>query len=390
MLFEKMRGVRAMSLHALNLHDPRGSVNFTGNSRPAIRRELHCGRVACMNAFMKRAGKLTVYEIAALAGVSKSSVSRVLMNQSGISDETRRRILDVIKKSGYRPSNFARGLAGGRTGLIAVVTPGIFSGFYADVLRGIDVVAHKRGVRMITSFAHGERDYRLLVDEFTQGGRVDGVILVAPPMKLLSAPAPKPGVPVVIVAARAPRRGRGWEALDSVVVDNEKAIERVMDHLVEKGCRRIVHLSGPPGVFDALERRAAFEQYGRAHKSVGCVVAEGGETRQEAVQALLKQLDGGRKPDAVVAYNDDMAIGVVRVLRGRGMRVPEDMCVTGCDDEQPAELLNLTTLHMPMVEMGEEAARLLFGRLDDGSIGSMARQSLIDMPLMVRSSSSPG
>ena len=338
---------------------------------------------------MNPGGKLTLYEIAKLAGVSKSSVSRVLMNQRGISDETRQRILDIMKKSGYRPSQFARGLAGGRTGLIAVMTPGIFSGYYADVLRGIDVVAHARGVHLITSFSHGADDYRSLLVEFTRPGRVDGLILVAPAMDTFRMPAPAEGTPVVLVSARPPRRSAGWERLDSVTVNNEQAIERVMTYLQEQGCRRVVHLAGPSGVFDARERRRAFEGFCKANRAMKGHVVHGEETRQEAVSALMKFLDhGGKKQDGVVAYNDDMAIGVVRALREKRIRVPEDMCVTGCDDEQPAELLGLTTLHMPMVELGEEAARLLFGRIDGEAAGLLARQNVLDMGLVARSTTS--
>jgi LacI family transcriptional regulator len=338
---------------------------------------------------MKPGGKLTLYEIAKLAGVSKSSVSRVLMNQRGISDETRQRILDIIKESGYRPSQFARGLAGGHTGLIAVMTPGIFSGYYADVLRGIDVVAHARGVHLITSFSHGPDDYRSLLEEFTRPGRVDGLILVAPTADTFQLPAPDADVPVILVSTRPPRRSAGWERLDSVTVNNERAIERVMTHLQEQGCRKIVHLAGPSSVFDARERRHAFEAFCKANRAIKGHVVPGDETRQEAVEALMKFLDKtGRQPEAVVAYNDDMAIGVVRALREKRIRVPEDMCVTGCDDEQPAELLGLTTLHMPMVELGEEAARLLFGRIDGEGADLLARQNVLDMGLVVRSTTS--
>jgi LacI family transcriptional regulator len=334
-------------------------------------------------------GKLTLYEIAKLAGVSKSSVSRVLMNQRGISEQTRRRILDIMKTSGYRPSQFARGLAGGRTGLIAVMTPGIFSGYYADVLRGIDVVAHARGVHLITSFSHGPDDYRSLLEEFTRPGRVDGLILVAPAMDTFRMPAPAADVPVVLVSARPPRRSTGWERLDSVTVNNERAIERAMTHLQELGCRRVIHLAGPSGVFDARERRRAFENFCRMNRVIQGHVVHGEETRHEAVSALMEFLDKSRgKPDAIVTYNDDMAVGVVRALREKRIRVPEDVCVTGCDDEQPAELLGLTTLHMPMVELGEEAARLLFGRIDGAGAGLLARQNVLDMGLVVRSTTS--
>lgn len=337
---------------------------------------------------MNPGGKLTLYEIAELAGVSKSSVSRVLMNQPGVSAETRQRILDIMKESGYRPSVVARKLAGGRSNLIGVITPGMYSGYYAEVLRGIDVVAHKRGVRIVMSIAHGWDDYLSVLRESVRPGHVDGVILVAPSLDLFRVPAPQSGVPAVVVSARAPGSRKGWGKVDSVTVDNEGAVEKAMDHLAEQGCRRIVHLAGVQSSYDARERRRGFENCCRRQPGIEGRVVLGGLTSPRAVGELMPHFKSARgRPDAVFAFNDDMAIATVKALRSEGLRVPDDVAVVGCDDEHAAEIMGLTTLHMPMVELGEEAAGLLFDRIEGKSLRVVARQSVLDMPLIVRSTS---
>ena len=332
--------------------------------------------------------KLTVYEIAKLAGASKSTVSRVLMNAYGVSPKTRERIQKIMAEYGYRPSRLAQGLAGGRSGLVAVVMPGMFSGYYAEVLKGIDVFTHRRGVRLITSIAHGTDDYYSMIEEYAQPGRVDGVILVAPSMDIFKRLTPPGSVPSVIVSAMPLRNGKGWTRMDSVTVDNAQAMETVVNHLVEHGRRRIVHLAGSAGSFDARERRRTFQQYFRRRRGVAGTIIPAGLTSDQAVRKLTARLKAStRSVDAVVAFNDDMAIGVVKVLRAGGVRVPDDIAVVGCDDEHASEILGLTTLHMPMVELGEEAARLLFERIDRGTEKTPVRRSVLEMVLVVRQTS---
>jgi DNA-binding LacI/PurR family transcriptional regulator len=331
--------------------------------------------------------KITLYEIAQLAGTSKSTVSRVLMNQSGVSQETRRKIEQIMREKGYHPNQMARGLAGGRTGMIAVVTPGIFSGYYAEILKGVDVVAGNFQVHVISSFARGEKDYPALINRFSQPGQVDGLILVAPRLDIFQQRAPRTSVPIVLIGAYASENG--WDRLDRVTLNNVGAMNEVLDHLKDQGCKRLLHLTGPSGVHDFAERRRGFEEYIQRNPELRGIVLNGGDTRATAREALEKFLkENPRSIDAVVACNDDMAMGALQVLRGHGIRIPEEVAVTGCDDEAASEVLGLTTIHMPMVELGEEATRLLFERRKAGQAPVVARQSILQMSLVVRSTSS--
>ena len=128
--------------------------------------------------------RLNLVEIAKLAGVSKSTVSRVLLNQPRVAAETRTRVEHIMKAHNFQPSLFARGLAGGKTGLIGVLARWMESGFTAEVIRGINDEVKKRGGHLLCTFAPGIDEYITLWRRFVGGGQVDGAILIAPPVDL--------------------------------------------------------------------------------------------------------------------------------------------------------------------------------------------------------------
>lgn len=334
--------------------------------------------------------RLTLYEIAKLAHVSKSTVSRVLMGKRDVSAKTRARIEQVMRESGYRPSHFARGLAGGRSNLIGVLLPAIFGGYYADVLRGIDMVAHDHRVRIVMSIAHDESESAEFLKDLSTPGQVDGVILVAPSLDLLRETAPDTGVPLVLVSAAAPNSRKGWGRVDSVTLDNEAGVERVLALLAAKGMRRVLHIAGPRTSYDAVRRLDAFREAAGRHPGLEADVLDAARTSRETGERLKALLgSAAKRPDAVFAYNDDTAIAVVKALRSISLRVPEDVSVVGCDDEHASELMGLTTLHVPMVELGQEAARLVFERITGSGASVAARRSALDLPLVERATTKP-
>lgn len=331
---------------------------------------------------------LTLRQIAKLARTSKSTVSRVLTNHPSVSPKTRERIQAVIQKHGFKPNLFARGLAGGRTGLIAVLTSEINSGFYAEVIKGVDEVASQYDGHVLSSFAHGIADYIDLWSGFATGGRVDGIILVAPPTDILGRSIGAGEVPVVLCACRPGRDDKNWSFVDTVTVHNGKGMIEMLRHLVEQGCTRLVHMAGPSNIWDAAERRASFDRFIADHTNLQGEVIELAMTRESGRAATLDYLKkNGGCPDAFVACNDLVALGAMEALKESGVRVPDTVAVTGCDDDAASTVLGLTTLHMPMVELGRETARLLFDRLKTRDPAVPARASVLDMALCVRSSS---
>ena len=315
-----------------------------------------------MNRYSRRMQKsrLTLRQIADRAGTSKSSVSRVLSNHPNVAPATRARIERAIKKHGFQPNLFARGLAGGRTGLMATITVEMASGFYAEVLKGVDGVVSGRGGHVLSSFAHGPEDYVRLWQQFDRNRRVDGVILIAPPAELFATRLPANGLPVVLCSARPPAGAPGWRRADTVTVSNREAMQELLVALDGKGIRRAVYLAGPERVFDAEERRAAVESFVRSHPDWSMEFLQAGTTRELGHRVLDAHLAGHEPPEVVICFNDATAYGSIQALRDHGAR----SIVTGFDDETAAELMDMTTIHMPMPQLGEEAARLLLVRID--------------------------
>lgn len=336
----------------------------------------------------KDAKSQTLRQIAKLAHTSKSTVSRVLTNHPSVSPKTRSRVQAMIRKQGFRPNIFARGLAGGRTGLVAVLASEMNSGFYAEVIKGIDEIASQNEGHLLTSFSHGDSDYVRLWQEMAPGGRVDGVILIAPPMDILSCVLEPEYVPSVLCACRAQRNKKGWNGVDSVTLDNKKAFDELLGHLVEQGCSYLVHVAGPSTIYDAVDRRRSFEEFIEVNKGLKGAVIQATLTREGGKAAVLDFLSRHAGwPDAFVAFNDDTALGVLEALKAQEVSVPKPVAVTGCDDEPSSAFVGLTTLHMPMVELGRESARLLFDRLIRKSEESAGRHSVVQMTLKIRETS---
>ncbi len=328
---------------------------------------------------------LTLRQIADLAGTSKSTVSRVLTDHPRISDATRERVLDVIRTHRYRPNAFARALAGGQTGFIGVLASHIDSLFYAEVIRGIDLVAQRESAHLVCSFAHGPEDFVALYQRMAADGQVQGLILIAPPLDLFET-RPDATLPQVLCAAAPPPRKRRWRGTDFIAMDNAASMGDLLRHLLEQGLRSFLHLTGPAHNVDAAERAAAFAKIIRAHPEAGGDTLEAGLTHEDGCRALEAWLAAGRRPpDAIVSFNDSTACGALELLRER---CPDRrVAITGWDDNPYSRILDITTVHIPSEQLGEQAAALLFQRCNGDLPGDRPEQHRLRLEMILRSSS---
>lgn len=333
----------------------------------------------------EKRSKLTFYQIAELTGTSKSTVSRVMMNDPKVAPATREKVLKVVRENNYQPSAFARGLSGGKTGLVAVLSIPIESGYFAEVIRSIDAgIADIRG-HLLCSFAHSDRDYVKLWQKFSSQRFVDGIILIAPPSQIYDCSHPDSPLPTVICSSRPPKNVSGWNRVDRVVIDNCEGFKKIMEQLVRQGCRNFIHVAGPGNIYDSYMRKSFFEAYIATHNDLNGRILQAGLSTTEtfdAVTNFIKQ--GGELPDAFVCVNDSAAIGTLEALRHLGL---PQVAITGCDGEPIAKLLSITTLKMSMERLGREAAQLLKERMADLAPESM-REVLVPLVPAFRKSSS--
>jgi LacI family transcriptional regulator len=324
----------------------------------------------------------TLRDICTATGLSTATVSRVLNNSPLVKENTRERVQKVMADLNYFPLASARALAGKRTGSIGIISPYVGSGFFSDIMVGVDRVATERGVHVMMSFAHGVGDEKRLVTRFIQERSVDAVILINldMPHEFL-AEVKNDKIPLVSVDTPAVEQG-----IPSVSIGNRKGAHAMMAHLLEHGYQDIVVFAGPELSYDSCERLAGCKA---AAAEAGTSLPDekifaGSFIMKSGREFMQKILDSGKPlPDAVFALNDVMAFGAMACLREAGLRVPEDIAVAGFDDSEAAPLVGLTTVAVPLLDMGRHAAEMALDARD----GTLEKQHItVQTKLIVRDS----
>ncbi|MCS7033910.1 MAG: LacI family transcriptional regulator [Phycisphaerae bacterium] len=297
----------------------------------------------------------TLYDVSRLSGVSSATVSRVFSGKARVSEEVRKRVMDAARQLAYEPSHAARALAGRRTQTLGAIFPEIASGFYADVLAGIDEVAAESGFDVLASFVGKRRSRPELVKRLLRQGRVDALLVLnlddSQDLKHESIDH----LPIILIDHEIP-----GSSLPVIGMDNVGGAEAMIEHLFEQGHRRIALLTGPEGNFDSDQRllgcRRAFARLGIPLDEA--LVLRGAFTQESGAAAARDYLESGRAlPDAIFCFNDAMAIGMLAELRRAGRSVPGDVALAGYDNVEAAAHLSLTSVASPMRLMGQVAAR---------------------------------
>ncbi|HDR88867.1 MAG TPA: LacI family transcriptional regulator [Bacteroidetes bacterium] len=311
-----------------------------------------------------REGRVTIKDIARELGVSPSTVSRALKDHPDISAETKKAVKELAEKYHYQPDAIALSLRSRQTRTIGVVIPEVVHHFFSSVISGIEDVAYHAGYQvMITqSNENYEREVRSI--EALLNSRVDGILVSISKytnhfnhlQKVLEE-----GVPLVFF-------DRACEEMevDRVVVDDYFGAFRAVEHLIKMGCRRIAHFGSAQLLAIAQQR---LHGYINALKEYDMKVDERliiqCDTLPQALKMTGKVLDLSDPPDAIFAINDLTAAGAMKVIKERGLRIPEDIAIVGFTNGQIAHLTDppLTSVEQHGYDMGREAARMLLDRL---------------------------
>jgi LacI family transcriptional regulator len=330
-------------------------------------------------------GRVTITQVAALAGVSPTTVSHVLSGKRIVAAETRGTVHEAIRALGYRPNHVARSLRTRRSQMVAVVVPDITNTFYSVLTRGLADTVDGAGYGTYVCNTDGklDRETKFLDDILDRGA--DGIVMASVDTGSVGALGPADmGVPVVCIggAINHPR-------VDLVTTDDELGSYAVTRHLLARKVRRVAMIEGPaesgPGRIAGF-RRAMKESRRRVDRAL---TVRGDWTRHggyEAMHALLAR-PASRWPDAVFCANDLMAIGAVDAVHEKGLEVPGDIAVAGFDDVDVATIVNpaLTTAQNPAYDIGVNAGRLLMSRLS-GEYDGNGRTITLPCPLVVRDS----
>jgi LacI family transcriptional regulator len=306
------------------------------------------------NRLAAASDSVTIRDVAARAGVSVATVSRVFNRKGPIRQATYQRVRAVAERMRYSPHAAARSLSTSRTNTIGVVLPELHGEFFSEVIRGIDVTARGRGYHLIVSGSHSDRAEMRAVFQAMRG-RVDGLIVMSPDLdaSMLLADLPS-AVPVVLLNATADGR-------PAITIDNAGGARAVMRHLIRLGHRRIAFICGPPKNGDAAYRRRGYRAAIRAAGIDDAFEFPGNFTEESGYEAARRIVERSPRPTAVFAANDAMAIGALSAFNERGVRVPGDIALAGFDDIPIARFLSppLTTVKVPIAELGRRSLELV-------------------------------
>jgi LacI family transcriptional regulator len=305
---------------------------------------------------------VTLEQVAARAGVSPSTVSRILNGTATVSDAKRQAVDEAIATLGFVPNPVARGLAGGRTLSVGVVTQAIDSPFYGGALRGIEERLAKAGYSPLFVSGHWDAAVEARCIETLRARRVDGIIVLTGRLSDAALRAIAKSLPLVVSGRKL--RAPGLYAFD---FDNLAGGRMATQHLLDLGHRRIAFIAGDPVHPDAQARQRGYaDALAGAGLSVDPALVMPGEYQEESGRAAIEHLIASGVPfTAVFAANDQMAVGAALALQQHGLRVPDDVSLVGFDDQLLARYANppLTTVRQPASEMGDQAAAAMLALL---------------------------
>jgi LacI family transcriptional regulator len=323
---------------------------------------------------------VTIHDVAARAGVSVATVSRVLNGKELVREETSRQVLEVAKSLRYVPNVAARTLSIRRSQTIGIVLPEVHGEFFSEVIRGIDLAARAAGYHILVSGSHSDANEMMDVLDAMRG-RVDGLVVMAPDVALTTLGeqlAHK--LPMVLLNSNDERHA-------TITIDNYGGARTMMRHLASLGHKRIAFIKGPEQNADARERLRGYRQVMRAMGAGSRELEFAGDFTEragyDAVDAIVA-LDP--RPTAIFAANDSMAVGALSKLADAGIDVPEEMSLAGFDDIPIAHYVNppLTTIGVDIAELGRRAFAVLADAMEKAT--SSRREECIGTTLVVRKS----
>ncbi|MEL7537065.1 MAG: LacI family DNA-binding transcriptional regulator [Pseudomonadota bacterium] len=327
------------------------------------------------------ARRVTIKDIALEAAVDPSTVTRALQGSERVKPATRQRIAELAKRMGYVPNMAARTLVTQRSHLLGVAIPDMTNPFFADLARGVEDESAKHRLQVLIRNTEGDEAIERDAIQFFLELKVDG--LLVPMARCPAAYYASLGSSIPLVHVNRA------DTEHFVTCDTHAGSLAVMTHLLDHGHRSIAFITGPSGPLREPKKHA----YEQALRDAGIDVNPDYVFRfdghLDSTTAIAERiLAVVPRPTAVFAWNDVCAMGLIRALRNRGIRVPDDMSIAGHDDIALAACYEpaLTTVHWPMYELGQQSVRYLY-RLREGQV---TRQPEIPAPaLVVRASTGP-
>lgn len=342
----------------------------------------------------------TIKDVARLASVGISTVSRVMNETKAVSPEVRARVMRAIEETGYTTNPIARGLKISRTNSIVVIITSLQRLFFTSVLEGISKTAEKYGYSVFISQSNDNLETETELVESYAAQWVDGIILASiatgndPKTQRYCASLSKLQKntnPIPVVTLEYPCAN---EHVDGVVVNHEKAAFEAVSHLIDNGKTRIAHITVPLSTPMGRMRLAGYREALKAHglPADERYVRQGEYTPTSGYNVVLGMLAEGLAVDGIFAANDQMAVGALTACKERGLHVPEDIAIIGYDNVFVSSIVTpaLSSVNVPRYEMGATAMELLHQRMTAEKGGGKRRIITLPTAVVPRSSTVAG
>lgn len=323
-------------------------------------------------------------DVAKLAGVSPSTVSRVLAGGDAVTADKKQKVLMAIEKLNYRPNKLARNLRKLETKTVVVVVPDISNPFFSEIIRGMEQVAQEKGYHVLLGNTQLNKQMEIEYIELVRDKLADGIILLVaqnPQEQIIEASS---GLPIVVACAYL-----DGNDIPTVNIDHFSSAIDMVNHLVSLGHRRIAYISGP--LKNNRLSSFRFEGYcqGLFQNQIEIekqFIVEGNFTIECGYEKCRELLELPTRPTAIFAANDEMAIGAIKAIKELGLKVPEDIAVVGFDDIKLSAYIEppLTTISQPKQQIGAEAMKVLLQCVDNEALSNY--EIILDSKLIVRRS----
>lgn len=327
--------------------------------------------------------KITIGDIAKKLNITAATVSRALSNHPGISEKTKKRVRETAHKMNYKRNGIASSLRSGKSKVIGVIIPSAEINFFGSVVHGIESIANTNGYNILIYQSNEQRDYEVKGIETFLSARVDGILVsIAKNTVDYShfTDVKKRGIPIIFFD-----RANDDLGIPSVVVDDYKGAFMATEHLIRRGYKRIAHIKGPQHIKtfnDRLKGYLAAIQSNKLEADAGLIYA-GDVSIESGKQAVHHFLSMANPPDAVFTVEDFTALGVIKELKDRNIKIPQEFGVIGFANELFGEHItpSLSTMDQQTVLMGKESCKLLLELIQAGHTKQPTRNKVIIEPI---------
>jgi LacI family transcriptional regulator len=328
---------------------------------------------------------MNLEQVARRAKVSTATVSRVLNNASVVKTSTRARVVKAIEELKYHPNLHARNLAGGKSRTFGMIVSNMENPFFFDIYKTVESDAHSAGYEVVVANTDYRSEQLVASIRLMIGRRVAGLAAIVSEMEpALIDELNESGIPVVFYDVGVPRKN-----VTNIRVNYRRGIDKVIDYLHSLGHRKLGFIGHHAALGPINERARAVMDAASRYTDTSVRAAADADTLDGGRLAARNLLSNGEMPTAIVCANDVMAVGALRELRERGIRVPRDISVTGFDNVKLSEFCYpaLTTVHIPREQIGHLVADTLLAKTDKASVAD--HEMVIDPEFVLRDSTGP-